>query len=45
MTQEPGAGRMLGDRYELIDVIGRGGMAEVWEGRDVRDDHGDLLIG
>ena len=36
MTQDPGAGRMLGDRYELVSVIGRGGMAEVWEARDVR---------
>ncbi len=29
-------GRMLGDRYEIGAVIGRGGMAEVHEGRDVR---------
>lgn len=29
-------GRMLGDRYEVTDVIGRGGMAEVREGRDLR---------
>ena len=36
MTQEPGAGKVLGDRYELVAVIGRGGMAEVWEARDVR---------
>jgi eukaryotic-like serine/threonine-protein kinase len=28
--------RRLGDRYELADVIGRGGMAEVFEGRDLR---------
>ena len=28
--------RMLGDRYEVTDVIGRGGMAEVREGRDLR---------
>ena len=41
---EPGVGpqeaamdqRRLGDRYELGDVIGRGGMAEVYEGRDLR---------
>ena len=28
--------RMLGDRYEITEVIGRGGMAEVREGRDLR---------
>jgi eukaryotic-like serine/threonine-protein kinase len=28
--------RRLGDRYELGEVIGRGGMAEVFEGRDLR---------
>jgi tRNA A-37 threonylcarbamoyl transferase component Bud32 len=27
-------GRLLGARYELIRPIARGGMAEVWEGRD-----------
>jgi serine/threonine-protein kinase len=27
---------MLGDRYEIGAVIGRGGMAEVHEGRDLR---------
>jgi serine/threonine-protein kinase len=27
---------MLGDRYQIGDVIGRGGMAEVHEGRDLR---------
>jgi beta-lactam-binding protein with PASTA domain/predicted Ser/Thr protein kinase len=36
MTTEPGAGRMLGDRYQIGEVIGRGGMAEVHEGRDLR---------
>jgi len=30
--------RRLGDRYELGDVIGRGGMAEVFAGRDMRLD-------
>ena len=30
------AGRRLGDRYEIGQVIGRGGMAEVHEGRDLR---------
>lgn len=36
MTTQPGSGRMLGDRYEIGEVIGRGGMAEVHEGRDLR---------
>ena len=36
MTPEPGTGRTLGDRYELVSVIGRGGMAEVWEAQDTR---------
>lgn len=35
MTPEDGR-RMLGDRYEIGEVIGRGGMAEVHEGRDLR---------
>jgi serine/threonine-protein kinase len=30
------AARRLGDRYEIGQVIGRGGMAEVHEGRDLR---------
>ena len=35
MTEaEPG--KMLGDRYQVGEVIGRGGMAEVHEGRDLR---------
>ena len=34
MTDE--SARMLGDRYQIGDVIGRGGMAEVHEGRDLR---------
>ncbi|CAB4958286.1 MAG: Stk1 family PASTA domain-containing Ser/Thr kinase [Actinobacteria bacterium] len=34
MTEE--SARMLGDRYQIADVIGRGGMAEVHEGRDLR---------
>ncbi len=32
----PGKGRIVGDRYEVGEVIGRGGMAEVHRGRDVR---------
>ncbi len=32
----PTGQRRLGDRYELGDVLGRGGMAEVHLGRDVR---------
>ncbi len=35
MSTEDGR-RMLGDRYEIGEVIGRGGMAEVHEGRDLR---------
>ena len=35
MSEEE-SGRMLGDRYEIGAVIGRGGMAEVHEGRDLR---------
>ncbi|MDO5678205.1 MAG: protein kinase, partial [Propionibacteriaceae bacterium] len=29
-------GALLGNRYELDQVIGRGGMAEVWRARDIR---------
>ncbi|HQR79557.1 MAG TPA: Stk1 family PASTA domain-containing Ser/Thr kinase [Actinomycetota bacterium] len=29
-------GRRLGERYELGETLGRGGMAEVFEGRDLR---------
>ncbi len=36
MTTDHEAARMLGDRYEIGEVIGRGGMAEVHEGRDLR---------
>ena len=28
--------RMLGQRYEVGEVLGRGGMAEVHRGRDIR---------
>jgi serine/threonine protein kinase len=36
MTTDRDEPRMLGDRYEIGEVIGRGGMAEVHEGRDLR---------
>lgn len=36
MTTDPGDTRMLGERYEIGEVIGRGGMAEVHGGRDLR---------
>lgn len=36
MTSDSTQPRMLGDRYEIGEVIGRGGMAEVHEGRDLR---------
>ena len=36
MTDGPSEPRTLGDRYELGEVIGRGGMAEVHVGRDLR---------
>lgn len=35
-SDENSEARMLGDRYEIGEVIGRGGMAEVHEGRDLR---------
>ena len=36
MTSDQQPARMLGDRYSVGVVIGRGGMAEVHEGRDLR---------
>ncbi|MCT1458540.1 Stk1 family PASTA domain-containing Ser/Thr kinase [Aestuariimicrobium sp. p3-SID1156] len=40
MTTEP---TVLGDRYRLDEIIGRGGMAEVWRARDTRL-HRDVAI-
>ena len=33
---EPEVGDVLGDRYEVLAEIGRGGMATVYRGRDLR---------
>jgi eukaryotic-like serine/threonine-protein kinase len=33
MVREPESGMVIAGRYELIDVAGRGGMADVWRGR------------
>lgn len=35
-SRGPWTGRLLGGRYEVHDLVGRGGMADVYHGRDGR---------
>jgi len=37
-SEDAWAGRGLGDRYEIVDVLGRGGMASVYRAKDRRLD-------
>jgi serine/threonine-protein kinase len=40
---EPEPGTVIGNRYQLIEIAGRGGMADVWRGQ-VAGDHGFTKI-